>query len=243
LVTLRGAVFDLDDTLFLERTYILSGFVAVANDIAATYRVEPSEIVREFLVIEAGGAVGRVFDAWLQGRDHVPGRPTVQLLVDSYRSHRPNISLLPGVLQMLQSLRNAAYRLAVVSDGPLQSQTAKVQALGLEHLMDRIVLTDQWGSDFWKPHRRAFELLESEWSCSPSELVYVGDNPRKDFAGPKSRGWLTIRLRLEDQRLHGLEASDVESSAEVELKSVEELSSFLLANATAMKTRPERPDR
>jgi len=239
-VTLRGAVFDLDDTLFLERAYVVSGFAAVANDIADAYAIEPEVIVRELLVIEAGGAQGRVFNSWLQARDQLPGRLTVRLLVDIYRSHRPNIALLPGVLDMLESLRNAACRMAIVSDGPLQSQRAKVEALGLERLVDRIVLTDEWGSHFWKPHRRAFEQLESDWSCSPSELVYVGDNPSKDFAGPKSLGWLTIRLKLEGQLLHGLEAASVDSSAHIEFKSVEELSAFLLAHAPPMSTLPER---
>src|SRR5207248_4702538 len=115
----------------------------------------------------------------LHGRQELARRLTAHLLVDIYRSHRPNISLLPGVLQLLESLRSASYRLAIISDGPVQSQRAKVQALGLEPLVDRILLTDEWGSDFWKPHHRAFELLESEWSCSPKELVYVGDNPKK----------------------------------------------------------------
>ena len=132
---------------------------------------------------------------------------------------------------MLQTLRNAAYRLAVISDGPLQSQRAKVDALGLESLVDRILLTDAWGPDFWKPHQRAFKLIEAEWNCSPSELAYVGDNPTKDFAAPNSRGWLTIRLRLEGQRLNGLAAASVDSSAQIELRSVRELASFLLARA------------
>ena len=106
-----------------------------------------------------------------------------------------------------------------------------MDALGLDSHVDRILLTDQWGSDFWKPHQRAFELLEAEWKCSPSELVYVGDNPTKDFAGPKARGWMTIRLRLQGQRLYKLEAADVSSSAQIELNSVGDLSSHLLAHA------------
>jgi putative hydrolase of the HAD superfamily len=239
-VRLRGVAFDLDDTLFLERMYVLSGFAAVANQIANECGTAPEDILRELIAVEAAGTQGRVFNAWLQGRKQLARRLTVDLLVDTYRLHRPDIPLLPGVLDMLQSLRNAAYRLAIVSDGPLQSQRAKVGALGLEPLVDRIVLTDLWGPDFWKPHHRAFKLLESEWSCRPSELAYVGDNPRKDFVGPKSRGWLTIRLRLDGQRLHGLEASGVDTSAEVELKSVEELSSFLLGHAPPTNTRPER---
>jgi putative hydrolase of the HAD superfamily len=237
-VSLRGAVFDLDDTLFLERTYVLSGFAAVANDIAAAYAIEPKEIVRELIAIEAAGHQGRVFDTWLERPDQPTARLTVHHLVDIYHSHRPNISLLPRVLDMLESLRNAAYRLAIVSDGNLHSQRAKVEALGLEDLMDRIVLTDQWGSDFWKPHQRAFELLESDWSCSPRELVYVGDNPQKDFAGPKSRGWLTIRLRVEGQRLQGLEAASIDGSAQIEIESVQGLASFLLAHAPPLKILP-----
>jgi len=235
-VTLRGAAFDLDDTLFPERTYVLSGYAAVAHHIANEYALRPEDVLRQLLAIEAAGNQGRVFNEWLKGRDPRDRQQTVGRLVDIYRSHRPSISLPTGVLQMLESLRNAAYRLAIVSDGPLESQRAKVEALGLERFVDRIILTDEWGTDFWKPHQRAFELLESDWGSSPADLVFVGDNPTKDFAGPKTRGWLTIRLRLEGQRLHELEATDEESSAQLELNSVEELSSFLLGHAHSKET-------
>jgi putative hydrolase of the HAD superfamily len=229
-VTLRGAAFDLDDTLFPERMYVVSGFAAVASQIANVCAIKPDDILRELLAVEAAGSQGRVFNTWLHRRDQLSRHLTAGRLVDIYRSHRPNISLFPGILHMLESLRKAAYRLAIVSDGPVQSQRAKVEALGLEHLVDRIVLTDEWGSDFWKPHHRAFELLETDWSSSASELVYIGDNPRKDFAGPKARGWLTIRLRFDGQRLLGLEPANVDSSAQIDLNSVEELSSFLLGH-------------
>jgi len=211
--------------------YVLSGFAAVARQIANELALEPEDILKGLLAAEAAGAQGRVFNAWLDGSDQLGRHLTVPLLVDIYRTHRPSISLLPGVLHMLESLRNAAYKLAVVSDGPLQSQRAKMEVLALERLVDRVVLTDEWGSDFWKPHHRALELLESVWSCRPTELVYVGDNPTKDFAGPNARGWLTIRLRLKGQRLQELEAADSDSSAQIELHSIEELSSFLLARA------------
>jgi len=54
-VTVRGVAFDLDDTLFLERMYVQSGFVAGAKQIAAASAIEPGEIVTELLAVEAAG--------------------------------------------------------------------------------------------------------------------------------------------------------------------------------------------
>jgi putative hydrolase of the HAD superfamily len=232
-VTLRGAVFDLDDTLFLERDYVVSGFDAVARQVALATKVDQAVVLNEFLSIHDGGHGGHVFDAWLADRPGLKDQIDVASLVEAYRIHEPRISLLPGVVGMLESLRKDGLRLGLVTDGHLRSQRAKVAALGLAELLDRIVFTDEWGSNFWKPNTLAFELLEAEWGCDPGELVYVADNPSKDFIGPKSRGWLTIRVRFAGQLWHDAKPNSPGASAELEASTIEFLQKVLEEKASA----------
>jgi putative hydrolase of the HAD superfamily len=229
----RGAVFDLDDTLFLERDYVVSGFDSVAQHVAVETKLEQATVLNEFLSIHDGGHRGHVFDAWLAGRPALKDQLDVASLVEAYRNHEPRISLLPGVAGMLKTLRQAGLKLGLVTDGFLEGQRAKVAALALADLIDRIVFTDEWGPNFWKPNSRAFELLEAEWGCDPGELVYVADNPTKDFIGPKSRGWLTIRLRLEGQIWRDVEAINPAAGAELEVATLEALQKHLVRKATS----------
>jgi putative hydrolase of the HAD superfamily len=233
---LRGAVFDLDDTLFLERDYVVSGFDSVAQHVALATKLEQATIFNDFLSLHEGDHRGRVFDAWLADRPALKVRIDVASLVDAYRIHQPRISLLPGVAGMLETLRQAGLKLGLVTDGFLKGQRSKVAALGLAELIDRIVFTDEWGPNFWKPNTRAFELLETEWGCDPGELVYVADNPTKDFLGPRSRGWLTVRLRHGGQIWHEAEAIDPAASPDLEVAAIKSLLKLLLRKASADKT-------
>lgn len=229
---LRGAVFDLDDTLFFERQYVVSGFDSVAQQVAIRTELDQATILNELLAIHDGGHRGRVFDAWLADRPSLKDQFDIASLVKSYRIHDPRISLSPGVAGMLEVLRRAGLKLGLVTDGYLESQRAKVAALGLAELLDRIVFTDEWGPNFWKPNTRAFELLEADWSCDPGALVYVADNPNKDFIGPKSRGWLTVRMRFAGQLWQDAKAVDPAASAELEVASVESLLNLLVKKAS-----------
>jgi len=84
---------------------------------------------------------------------------------------------------------------AAVTDGPAKSQARKVSALGLDQWLSPVVLTSELGPRAGKPSTEAFKLIEVRHSLSGAECVYVGDNPAKDFKGPKNLGWRTVRIR------------------------------------------------
>jgi len=89
--------------------------------------------------------------------------------------------------------------LALVSDGSLEAQRRKVEALDLARRFDPILLTDAWGRAFWKPHPRAFEAVQARLALEPGALVYIANNPAKDFQAPRALGWRTVRVHLPGQ--------------------------------------------
>lgn len=216
----RCVVFDIDDTLYLERDYVLSGFSAVGAVVARELGV-PGFADAAAALFAAGGR-GDVFDRALSHLG-VPGSPDlVSRLVTAYRQHEPSITLLPDARRALDAVSQAGMA-AVVSDGPLSSQQAKADRLGLARWADPVVLTAERCPQQPKPHVRAFELVERALGVGGQECAYVADNPAKDFAGPRSLGWRTIRVRRAGS-LHGaLDAPDVD----VELADLDELLAVL----------------
>jgi len=182
-------VFDIDDTLYLEREYVRSGFNAADRWLSANRGIEGlfERAWRAF----AAGARGRIFDD-VVAELGIGDESLVAELVEVYRSHRPAITLLPDARECLEMLVGRT-GLACVSDGPAPSQGAKASALGLDRWLDPIVLTDELGPGFGKPHKRGFEIVER--TAPVGVCVYVADNPHKDFAGPKELGWRTLRIR------------------------------------------------
>ena len=185
-------VFDLDDTVYLERDYVRSGFRAVGAWASAEIRVDDFA-GRAWSLFEAGQR-RNVFDTALAEAGFPASPELISRMLNVYRNHRPNISLLPDAERCLHLLQGQC-RLALISDGYLAAQERKVEALGVARLLDTVVLTDRWGPEYWKPHHRAFEYIESLWTDESLEFAYVADNPAKDFTAPLALGWTAIRVR------------------------------------------------
>lgn len=190
LTMIKLVVFDLDDTLYLEIDYVYSGFSAVANYLHSMTNIESDDILN-FMKEAFRQDSSFVFDRTL--RHFKLQHLDVQNLIAHYRHHQPKISIQTTTFQLLSELRQKV-KLAIVSDGYLIVQKNKIASLDLSTLFDSIVLTDQWGQDFWKPHRKAFDYLMESFNLKSEEILYVGDNPSKDFIFGKTVGIYTVQL-------------------------------------------------
>ncbi|HKY68785.1 MAG TPA: HAD family hydrolase, partial [Acidimicrobiales bacterium] len=219
----RLVVLDIDDTLYLERDYVRSGFTAVGSWARTELGVDDLGD-RAWAAFESGTR-RTIFDEALAGSglDPTIAADVVPRLVEVYRSHSPTIELLADARAWLDALAPHV-ALAVVTDGPLASQQAKAEALLLSRWADLIVFTETLGPGRGKPHPEAFEQLEREVGLTGAACAYVADNPAKDFLAPHRLGWRTVRVR----RPGGLHA-DVPSGADVdaEISSLAELDTAL----------------
>lgn len=219
---MRGVVFDIDDTLYFEHTYVLSGFSHVAA-LAAGSDGEARSLVRWLGTAFDAGIRGDTFDRLVTAFPAIADRVSAAELVDAYRRHRPTIKLAPGVESVLETLRDTSLRLGILSDGPIKSQIAKSEALGLDRWFDPIVLTASLGPAAAKPATPGFEAIAREWDIPNQEMCYIGDNPEKDFIGPRKLGWLTIRLRQPEQLRFALEPSSAALSPELEIRGTDDI--------------------
>lgn len=187
------AVFDIDDTLYLERDYVRSGFEAVGRWAAKWIHIE--DFTEQCWRMFTAGRRRSIFDEVLCESGTQPSAELVSALVEIYRTHTPSIALAADAFGALNAISHIA-SIAVVSDGPISSQSRKAEALGLSSFAAPIMLTEVLGSEFRKPHPRAFQHIEH---YLPARFhVYIADNPLKDFAAPKQLGWITVRVRRPD---------------------------------------------
>lgn len=188
------AVFDLDDTLYPELAFARSGLVAVSKHLAAKWKLPDTSA--ELIAILDSGCRHKIFDELLP-RYNLP-TSIIPDLVKVYRNHTPAISLEASTEHVLSVLKEAGIVTAVLSDGPLQLQQNKIEALGVDALVDHIVLTDVGnGSQTWKPSPWGYEELERR--LGNLRYVYVGDNVEKDFVTARRLGWHTVELRRADR--------------------------------------------
>lgn len=183
-------LIDLDDTLYEEKQFVLSGYGVVSEHIAGRSAFSAPEIYDylHYVVLKFGrsGAFDRLLSAFDLGSVRVTE------LVDIYRNHSPKISFYPGVGDVLGELRKIA-PLAVVTDGAAAMQRQKVAALSLAKFVDVVVLCDDLNAP--KPDVTAFEFGAQQLGTAIDECAIIGDDPMHDIAAAKSLGIQAIRVK------------------------------------------------
>ncbi len=189
---IRAILFDLDDTLYLEGDFFRSGFAIVAAILEAR-GIAPAAEARIILdAIHFGGDRERVFDQAAVRLDFPAS--WVPELVRIFRSHEPAIAPARDVPAALERLRSR-YKLGCVTDGWADVQRRKLVALGLEPFFDSLVIADDKGRAYWKPHTLPFLTCCQQLGVVPEEAIFVGDNPDRDVRGACSSGMACIRIR------------------------------------------------
>jgi len=183
-------VFDVDDTVYLERDYVRSGFAAVG--VWADRWLGTSQFAERCFAAHEAGKRGQIFDAVLSSYGLKITPELITTLVSIYRVHEPNIKACPDAARTIDWM-SGKFPMAIITDGPAISQSRKVEALGLDRCMSPVILTELLGREFAKPNQRAF--TEVERIVGALRYVYIADNPAKDFIAPREMGWTTIRIR------------------------------------------------
>ena len=186
---IKGIVFDLDDTLYPQVSYKRSGFKIVAQWLASRQNLNQSSILSELedILTLYGPSYPYMFDR-LAERMAISVR-FVPEMVHIFIKHEPRIHCYDGVIPMLSRLKNK-YRLGILTDGLSTVQQKKIGALNLKKQVDEILCSDLIGLE--KPATELFEWFENQFQLIGEDLMYVGDNPQKDFYGANHRGWTTV---------------------------------------------------
>ncbi len=185
--------FDLDDTLYPERYYVLGGFKNVASLLAPNDRSAADALYDTMLDMHRDGQRD-IFQRILADFCSDPAAERLDELLNCYRlSNRP-LNLFADADHALDRFRLAVPHLAILTDGYLLAQQKKVELLNLQSRVGKIIYTDDYGRDYWKPSPHGFELLMNEFQLSPTQCLYIADNEAKDFAGPNRLGWRTVKI-------------------------------------------------
>lgn len=225
-MSIRAVIFDLDDTLFLERQYVKSGYKHVSEALT-----EDSAKQRELYNFmwagfqEKGSHLN--FEAVLEKYPEICNGHTPDDLEEDFLSHVPDINLMPRMGSLLKKLARSSVKLGIIADGSPEAGRRKIEALGLTDQLDIVVFTEEWGKKYRKPHERAFRHVTSELALQPNELAYVADNPDKDFRAANALGWKTVRLRLPYQIVFSSEYEEQEDRPSLVISDIRALQAFL----------------
>lgn len=177
---IKAVVFDLDDTLISEKEYIKSGYRHIAGILSERYKINDEKTFEDLmeLFIESSK---NVFNRLLEKYEIDYTKEVIIDLVNEYRNHPTRILFYDDVLPCLEQLKGRGIKTGIITDGYAIAQRKKLEIISAVAYFDEIILTDELGSVFWKPHIKSFEMIRKKLDVEFEEMIYVGDNPEKDF--------------------------------------------------------------
>ncbi len=210
-------VFDLDDTLYLERDYSMSALTFLGRQLDGEFSTSnAADELLSYFQNEGSDVIG---EFW---KKHNLKPADKAKFIAQMRSHPPTISLFPDTQLFLDKLRERKFQFAIVTDGRSITQRAKIEALGLNDAA-AVAISEESGAS--KPSQDAFapviKVLEGQ------SVVFVGDNPAKDFITPNKFGWGTY-MRIDNGRhIHKQYERHDEGAPDAVIQSFAELDFYL----------------
>jgi FMN phosphatase YigB (HAD superfamily) len=182
-VTARLACFDLDNTL-IDRD---GAFLAWARWWVG--RAGLGDEAVEWLVAHDNGGFTPRASLFAGFRD----RFGISVSEDEYDREHPSFTWVElAVLDGLQSLRTAGWRVAVVTNGGVVQQSRKLDHTGIARAVDYCCISEAAGVR--KPDAQIFKIAAEGAGATLDGGWMVGDHPSYEMAGGKNAGLNTIRI-------------------------------------------------
>jgi putative hydrolase of the HAD superfamily len=226
LKAVEGIVFDLDDTLLSKSDWTVPALEFASSKLGLdSQRVW--ELVTKYIQ-QRGAADAGVYNHVLLECGQSDSALNIRALsawANQFEPSEGSLNLMPGVREALVAL-SKRYRLAVIADGPVACQKAKVRATRLERMINTIIYSDAIdGIRSRRPDPRPFRMVLGELGTRAAHTLFIGDNPVRDFQRPRAMGFVTVRVMTGEYE--NFDYPSPEHSADYEISSAARLPDLL----------------
>ncbi|MBO1896531.1 phosphoglycolate phosphatase [Shewanella sp. BF02_Schw] len=192
---IRAIAFDLDGTLIDS----VPDLAAATNATLAQNQYQP---VTEALVRSwVGNGAQVLMQRALSYVSAMPeDAPDLQVILEQimpqfmhhYGEHLQKHSrLYPGVIDTLQQLKQAGFKLAIVTNKPYRFTVPLLTAFGLDELFSEVLGGDSLAK--MKPDPMPLQHLLKQWQLDESQLLMIGDS-KNDILAAKAANVMSIGL-------------------------------------------------
>lgn len=221
---IRCVIFDLDDTLYdclgqrvrpahrhAAEAMVAAGLNGTADQVyrarLRAFRVDPmlrhidAEVIRHFGAADPEAVSRAAHDAY-------------------FNCPVGKLTLFRGTLPLVHHLRKKGVRVFITTFGDVETQHAKVAALGLdqESAIEKIYYADRAKR---VTKESAFSQIQGETGIPAEQILVIGDRPMSEIRAAKALGMHTVRLRRgEFASQHPVDSSE---RADHEIKNISEV--------------------
>ncbi len=210
---MKAVLFDIDGTILTEMPLIQLFLPQVYDKLSRKFGISRDEARAQFLNEIFGrrdtydwhdwNFFFKLFDLDLKYEELL-------------RAYPHKVHVYPDTLPTLKWLREAGYKLGVVTSGP-EYQRLKLRLAGLLDYFDVVVTRDDVNAI--KPEPRIFLYAVESLGVEPSEAIMVGDSLGQDVYGAKNVGMTAVWINREGEKGYNM--------ADYEIRTLHELRKIL----------------
>ncbi len=196
---IKGVVFDLDHTLFDRyatlRTVLPEMYKRMRDKIPASLSQ------KDFIEGLIKGEKQHIYRGWSYTADRLieqglflEGTNGAEVWHCLFTYCWPIAAIkFPFTDPTLERLRKMGLKLGIVTNGEHDPQILKIRMLGLDKLVDELVISGDVGVQ--KPEAEPFKVMSEKLGIAPENLLYVGDNPKNDVEGSRNAGYIPVWVK------------------------------------------------
>jgi putative hydrolase of the HAD superfamily len=191
---IKAVIFDMDNTLFDFVEAKIKACKAVVEYLGLK---DENELLRYFLRFRHGFESKKNIADYLKDKEIYSD----ELYEDCCRIYDEvkidNVKVYKGIFDVLEGLKKAGFKLAVVTDAENGDAMHRLHKTGLVDYFDVIISADMTGKR--KPDPDSIALALEKLDVKPEEAVIVGDSLRRDIEAGKKLGMLTVYAAYGDR--------------------------------------------
>ena len=190
---IKAVVFDLDNTLLdFWGAKVISCNASIDAMIKAGLRIKKRKATK--ILFELYDIYGiehkEILQKFLMKTEKKTDMKILSAGIVAYREiqahyHKP----YPNVADVLKELKKRKYKLGVISDAPQLKLWLRMTEARLTDYFDVVVSAEEAGKT--KPESEPFLMALDKLKVRPEQVLYVGDNPKRDIQGAKVLGMKT----------------------------------------------------
>jgi len=183
-------IFDLDDTLYLRKSFVTSGIENVVDFIYLKNKKKSKKNLFKILSnIFKNNNIKLKLNFFL--KELFLSKKYLKDCINIFRYSKKKIFLYKDAKNILKFYKKKCY---LITDGNKLVQQDKIHQLGIKKFFKKIYITNTYGIKYQKPSLFCFKKIKRLEKCSFDQMVYIADNPKKDFVNCNKVGILTVRI-------------------------------------------------
>ena len=190
---------DLDDTLYNEVDYVLSGYKKIIKHLEKDKKIKITKLPKKKDILENKKTHIQNF----LNRNKI-NYSSVKFLINILREHKPLIKIPKKNAIKLALLKKNFKNLILITNGRSTTQRNKIKSLNIKKYFNKILISDEIGIK--KPNKRIYTKIFQEYPNA--KRVFIGDNLKIDLLTPIALSEKTIIIKNTNNRVHELNEKD-----------------------------------